>query len=278
MSDLFPNFEEFVSAIAREVIKRINEDGRGMTLEPGTVLSYQNSPDIFGASAVVELDSDPPEEEPHELPVLIGVGLTTGQRVMVLFDPPQGGYVWGVIDNPDALVGKSFVARLTEDQTVSSGGTGDRVVFDAVESECPDLMVLDYESLGRIRVLMKGTYLIGANVLWEAALGAFAEVAVHMDVVRYTNGGTHSFMGDTRVIGNRVITDSATPEQSCSRVMVLDEDDTLEVRVAHEDPVSTYVRGLALDNVEDPIEGPTVFWAIRLADCGEPLVPVPGES
>ena len=65
----------------------------GRKLWPATVTGYEVDPATQTPTAYVIIDGDPEPKQPHAARVMLPQPLTSGDRVMIEFDPPLGIYV-----------------------------------------------------------------------------------------------------------------------------------------------------------------------------------------
>lgn len=80
--------------LARAITDKAAKELPSPKLIPATVLTYTSSGNTAAASATVHIDSDPLDVS-LQVSVLTTLVLKPGDRVMVLFDPPEGAYVLG---------------------------------------------------------------------------------------------------------------------------------------------------------------------------------------
>lgn len=84
-----------LSTVVRAVFDKVKRELPNPRLMPGTVVGYASS----GASATASVIMDGDETgDAVELSVIVPVALEVGDRVMVMFDPPQGAYVVGTLN------------------------------------------------------------------------------------------------------------------------------------------------------------------------------------
>lgn len=85
---------------ARAITDKVADELPVGQLIPGTVKEYGMGVGTAGPVAVVHVDGDDPPDHTIEVPVLTPVPLAEGTRVLVLFDPPEGSYVYGSLSAP----------------------------------------------------------------------------------------------------------------------------------------------------------------------------------
>lgn len=88
--------------IVREVMTKTAREQPSGTVASATVTDVGTSASFRGSWATVTLDEDP-SGEARQVAVAVGNALAAGDRVLVLFDPPHGGYIIGVIDGGSAV-------------------------------------------------------------------------------------------------------------------------------------------------------------------------------
>lgn len=82
--------------VVRAVYDKVVRELPRVQFAPGTVLNYDSSE--RSDRAVVRLDGDP-EADAVEVSSILTDSLAAGQRVLVVFDPPQGGYIIGTVSS-----------------------------------------------------------------------------------------------------------------------------------------------------------------------------------
>lgn len=88
---------EGLELFVREVMAKITREHSGFGIASGTVVDIGSSDSFRGSWAMIDLDEDDAGDS-KQIPIATGTSLRTGDRVLVGFDPPHGGYVIGVIE------------------------------------------------------------------------------------------------------------------------------------------------------------------------------------
>lgn len=86
---------EFAAVLARAITDKVKAEYPTSKLVPARVLDYGTDPGIKGVYARVHVVGDPPDRS-LQVPVLVSSPLSKGDMVMVMFDPPEGAYVWSL--------------------------------------------------------------------------------------------------------------------------------------------------------------------------------------
>lgn len=104
--------------LVREIMDKVSREQHRFGIASGTVVDVGTSSSFRGSWAMVDLDEDDAGDS-KQIPVAVGTSLRTGDRVLVAFDPPHGGYVIGVIE------GISIPCRVGSFRTniIEPGGT-----------------------------------------------------------------------------------------------------------------------------------------------------------
>lgn len=131
---------------------------RGMELRPATVAGLDDETG-WGSMLSVHVDGDPGGHT-VQATNLTGITVAIGARVMVLFDPPSGVYVLGVMEPPAAPAGGSTIYGFN----TGNCGPGDDTVADG---ETWNSSTDDDGSV----LLPAGTYLITAMATMRASVG-----------------------------------------------------------------------------------------------------------
>lgn len=83
-----------VAGLVRATVDKIRREYPGAKLQPATVIQFTR---IDGeATATVKFDGDG-NDNPIQVTSILVADCVPGDRVMVLFDPPQGAYIIGVL-------------------------------------------------------------------------------------------------------------------------------------------------------------------------------------
>lgn len=83
-----------VPDLVRATVDKVRREYPGAKLQPATVIQFTR---VSGAAtATVRFDGDPPESS-IEVTSILTADCSPGDRVMVMFDPPQGAYIIGVL-------------------------------------------------------------------------------------------------------------------------------------------------------------------------------------
>lgn len=97
------DFDALVESLSREILDKVVREVAMMTMSPATVMdiTYDSRQ---GRWATVHIDGDEASET-RQMSIATSVELRPRDRVLVVFDPPHGGYVWGIIDGADIRCG-----------------------------------------------------------------------------------------------------------------------------------------------------------------------------
>lgn len=138
-------------------------------LIPATVITYEVATGFDGAVAMVHIDGDPPGSF-RPVSVLIPYPLTRDDRVMILYDPPEGAYVWGLISPTTIHSARSTMTcgtwSITLGDNDSTWTMSNSYVFDS-SAESTDVHLvgsLDGYDSATIRVFQNGMQIASAVV------------------------------------------------------------------------------------------------------------------
>lgn len=97
------------AALARGITDKAAKENRTGQLLPATVVNYGTAQGFTGSYAEVHIVGDPVERI-LQVPVLVPAPLSAGDMVMVMFDPPEGAYVWSVVAGSTVHSAKATMA------------------------------------------------------------------------------------------------------------------------------------------------------------------------
>lgn len=171
-------------------------------LIPATVVTYEVANGFTGAVAMVHIDGDPPGAF-RPVSVLIPYPLTRNDRVMVLYDPPEGAYVWGLISPTAIHSSRSTMAcgtwSITLGDNDSTWTMSNSYVFDSPAESTEVRMVgsLDGYDSATLRVFKNGIQVASTVVSgsFDAVVGVASSWAA-ADELSYTLDPVVDYTGD----------------------------------------------------------------------------------
>lgn len=104
-----------LQALVRAVLDKIDRERPSSQLIPARVVAYSTALGFANTFAVVRLVGDPPDRT-MQVPSLVDGVLSKDDMVMVMFDPPEGAYVFARI--PDGSCPTTIRLRIVVSEEV----------------------------------------------------------------------------------------------------------------------------------------------------------------